>query len=122
VEKEARTENVSVYLYKAEALYEALDNLRNDNAQGEYYLTDTIKFPCGRRRRTGPASIRVRQLPLEDPRAVMAFNSPDELLAIEDYLHRKRELADIKRPPCSIGGSSVLFNVGRPSSNLYRRA
>jgi len=91
VERDARTENVSVYLYRADALYEALDNLRNDNAQGEYYLTDTIRFLAGAADERGQPRFRVRQLPLEDPKAVMAFNSPDELLAIEDYLHRKRE-------------------------------
>jgi len=93
IEKEARTENVSVYLYQSEALFEALDNLRNDNAQGEYYLTDTIMYLADATDERGRHRFRVRQLPLEDPHAVMAFNSPDELLAIEDYLRRKTRRA-----------------------------
>lgn len=91
VEKQARTENVSVYLYRSGALYEALDNLRNDNAQGEYYLTDTIKFLAESADEQRKPRFRVRQLPLEDPRTVMAFNSPDELLAIEDHLRRRQQ-------------------------------
>jgi N-acetylgalactosamine kinase len=96
IESQARTENVSVYVYQADALYEALDNLRADNAQGEYYLTDTIKFLAGATDEQGRPRFRVRQLPLDDPMAVMAFNSPDELLAIEDHLRRQAQEAEPK--------------------------
>jgi bifunctional UDP-N-acetylglucosamine pyrophosphorylase / glucosamine-1-phosphate N-acetyltransferase len=34
--------NAGIYAYEERALREAVDRLRNDNAQGEYYLTDTI--------------------------------------------------------------------------------
>jgi bifunctional UDP-N-acetylglucosamine pyrophosphorylase/glucosamine-1-phosphate N-acetyltransferase len=34
--------NAGIYAYDEHALREAVDRLRNDNAQGEYYLTDTI--------------------------------------------------------------------------------
>ena len=36
--------NVGVYVFKAELLFEKLKNLKNDNAQGEYYLTDVPKL------------------------------------------------------------------------------
>jgi bifunctional UDP-N-acetylglucosamine pyrophosphorylase/glucosamine-1-phosphate N-acetyltransferase len=35
--------NAGIYAYDEDALREAVDRLRNDNAQGEYYLTDTIE-------------------------------------------------------------------------------
>lgn len=34
--------NAGIYAYEEQALREAVGRLRNDNAQGEYYLTDTI--------------------------------------------------------------------------------
>ncbi|HET6896647.1 MAG TPA: bifunctional UDP-N-acetylglucosamine diphosphorylase/glucosamine-1-phosphate N-acetyltransferase GlmU [Candidatus Baltobacteraceae bacterium] len=34
--------NAGIYAYDEDALRDALGRLRNDNAQGEYYLTDTI--------------------------------------------------------------------------------
>ena len=97
VEKQARTVNVSVYLYRAEALYESLGHITPDNAQGEYYLTDTIDFLANTVDERGAYRFRVHELPLEDPHAVMAFNSPDELLAIEDHLHRHAVAASAAR-------------------------
>ncbi len=36
--------NVGVYVFDSKALFENLSKLRNDNAQGEYYLTDVPKL------------------------------------------------------------------------------
>lgn len=36
--------NTGVYLFRTEALLEALGHLKNDNAQGEYYLTDVPAY------------------------------------------------------------------------------
>ncbi len=37
-----REVNVSLYCFDVEKLLEVIDDLRNDNAKGEYYLTDTL--------------------------------------------------------------------------------
>ena len=37
-----REVNVSLYCFDVERLLEVIDDLRNDNAKGEYYLTDTL--------------------------------------------------------------------------------
>lgn len=34
--------NVGIYIFDAKALFKALKNVKNDNAQGEYYLPDVI--------------------------------------------------------------------------------
>ncbi len=39
--------NSGMYVFDSAALYEALDMLNNDNAAGEYYLTDTIEIIKG---------------------------------------------------------------------------
>ncbi|RMF26512.1 MAG: hypothetical protein D6759_19570, partial [Chloroflexi bacterium] len=41
-ERAIREVNVGMYCFDSEALLTALGHLRNDNAQGEYYLTDVI--------------------------------------------------------------------------------
>ncbi|MDL2224619.1 bifunctional UDP-N-acetylglucosamine diphosphorylase/glucosamine-1-phosphate N-acetyltransferase GlmU [Eubacteriales bacterium OttesenSCG-928-M02] len=41
-ERQVQEVNASVYCFDIEKLLPALDNLKNDNAQGEYYLPDVI--------------------------------------------------------------------------------
>lgn len=36
--------NVGIYLFKAKPLFESLKLIKNDNAQGEYYLPDVVKL------------------------------------------------------------------------------
>ncbi len=43
-EKSIGEVNTSVYVFRAEALVEALDQITTDNAQAEYYLTDVIEI------------------------------------------------------------------------------
>ena len=42
-EKLAKEINSGIYCFNGKSLREALDLLDNNNAQGEYYLTDTIQ-------------------------------------------------------------------------------
>ncbi|MBS1262447.1 MAG: Bifunctional protein GlmU [Calditrichaeota bacterium] len=42
-ERRVREINSGIYLYDARRLFPELDNLSNDNAQGEYYLTDVFE-------------------------------------------------------------------------------
>lgn len=89
VERASKNVNVSVYLFAADALYEELPRLDNDNAQREYYLTDIIRRFASATDGNGRHRYRVRQLIVEDRSAVLAFNSPDELLVVEDHVRRK---------------------------------
>ncbi len=36
--------NVGIYIFNAKPLYQALKQVKNDNAQGEYYLPDVVKM------------------------------------------------------------------------------
>ncbi|MDQ2982666.1 MAG: bifunctional UDP-N-acetylglucosamine diphosphorylase/glucosamine-1-phosphate N-acetyltransferase GlmU [Actinomycetota bacterium] len=56
--------NASTYVFKASDLWEALERLEPDNAQGELYLTDTIRAL------------------VESGRAVAVYRSPDPVAAI----------------------------------------
>lgn len=81
--------NLSVYLFKAPALYYGLDHLTTDNAQGEEYLTDVIHHLVQAPTRDDQ-SFRLQPVTVDDPRQVMAFNTPAELAEIEAYYRKKQ--------------------------------
>jgi N-acetylgalactosamine kinase len=96
--------NPSLYLMRAEVFYTGVGMIRNDNAQGEYYITDMVRLLAGLRDDQGAPRYRIRAVPIEHPEWVQGFNSPDELLAIQDYVRRKKVEHDhaadaISRPP-----------------------
>ncbi len=74
--------NQAVYLFRAPVLYEALANLRRDNVQKEEYLTDTIDYAVTKGMTVMPVSV-------DDPEDVLGFNSPPELLEIEEHFRKK---------------------------------
>ncbi|MDD4891424.1 MAG: NTP transferase domain-containing protein [Phycisphaerae bacterium] len=88
-EQAARHVNVSLYLGRSNAVYDALHRLRPDNAQREYYLTDIVTLLASARDPRGQALWKVRAHELADANDVLGFNDPQELLAIADHLHRK---------------------------------
>jgi len=73
-----RYTNLSVYLFKARALYRSLKGVNSANAQNEEYLPDVIGSLI-----TEGASVSA--VPLLYPQEAMAFNSPEELAEIEQY-------------------------------------
>ncbi|MBN1554357.1 MAG: NTP transferase domain-containing protein [Phycisphaerae bacterium] len=82
VEKNSDSVNASLYLFKFDRLREALGRIHANNAQGELYLTDTIGLLAD--------DGRVETMLVEDSNDLMAYNTPDELVAIEEVI-RKRE-------------------------------
>ncbi|OGC36531.1 hypothetical protein A2311_03320 [candidate division WOR-1 bacterium RIFOXYB2_FULL_48_7] len=69
--------NTGTFCFAAPALFKTLRQLKPDNAQKEYYLTDTI------------ALLRAQQLPVlayttDNPAETLGINTKDELLAMEN--------------------------------------
>ncbi|MDQ7842458.1 MAG: bifunctional UDP-N-acetylglucosamine diphosphorylase/glucosamine-1-phosphate N-acetyltransferase GlmU [Armatimonadota bacterium] len=73
--------NAGSYVFEPEALREALTHLRPDNAQGEYYLTDTVAWLLG-------AGRKVSALPAPAEEA-MGVNSRRDLAAAEAVMRRR---------------------------------
>jgi N-acetylgalactosamine kinase len=82
--------NPSLYLFKADAFYQGVEMIDNDNAQREYYLTDIVRHLAKVIDAQGKASFRTTTVPVDNPEWIQGFNSPDELLAIQDYVRRKK--------------------------------
>ncbi len=71
-EKKIREINTGIYCMESEFLFEALADIDNKNAQGEYYLTDIFKI-ASRKEYTARSFIA------NDPVEVMGINTPDDL-------------------------------------------
>jgi len=71
-EKEIREINTGIYCVRAGFLFEAVQLIDNDNAQGEYYLTDI--FGIARSQHA-----IVRSLVVEDPDETMGINTVTDL-------------------------------------------
>lgn len=88
--------NVSVYLLKASALEYALARLSRNNAQHEEYLSDIVNILV-------QGGYGVRALRVSDPRQVLGYNNPAELLAVEAYVRSKRDVNISHEPALGAG-------------------
>jgi len=71
--------NVSIYCFQARALREAIGELTNDNAKGEYYLTDAVAILRDR----GAKLAAVAAVPPED---VLSINTLEELAQVTEIM------------------------------------
>ncbi len=84
-EKAIREVNSGTYCFEAEALRYSLSKLSNANAQGEYYLTDTIAHLLHSGRSVG-ACVH------NDPDEFLGINNPSELAMAENRLSERVKL------------------------------
>ena len=74
--------NAGLYAYDERKLRAAIAELRNDNAQAEYYLTDTVGSLVA-------SGLRVVPVPATDARSVLGVNDRVELAAASALLNRR---------------------------------
>ncbi|HET9234119.1 MAG TPA: NTP transferase domain-containing protein [Candidatus Eisenbacteria bacterium] len=75
--------NSSIYAFDASFLLRGLPALRNENRQGEYYLTDLVQMAFAEGR-------GVEGLPVADPLEVAGVNTVEQLEEAERYLRESR--------------------------------
>jgi bifunctional UDP-N-acetylglucosamine pyrophosphorylase/glucosamine-1-phosphate N-acetyltransferase/UDP-N-acetylglucosamine pyrophosphorylase len=80
-QKAIREINVSTYVFNSSDLLWALDRLRADNSQREYYITDCPGILLG-------AGKRVAALDVLKPCEALSVNSVDELAVVEKEMQR----------------------------------
>lgn len=71
--------NTGVYAFNSAELFEALANIRNDNNQGEYYLTDVLEIIISAGKKAGAVVCG-------DSVEALGVNSPDDLKVVEGVL------------------------------------
>jgi UDP-N-acetylglucosamine diphosphorylase/glucosamine-1-phosphate N-acetyltransferase len=84
VEKNVDEFNSGVYCFDSDLFFKALGGVESDNAQNEYYLTDTIE--CLVRK-----SYRVQATQTQDADEILGINSPDDLNRAERLLVGHRQ-------------------------------
>jgi len=94
IERRSPTVNASVYLFRAESLYRAVERLTPSKVTHELYLTDVVADLA--------ATGRVETMPVANPADLMAFNTQAELRKVEQVLRRlepPRRVTPARRGP-----------------------
>jgi UDP-N-acetylglucosamine diphosphorylase/glucosamine-1-phosphate N-acetyltransferase len=78
-QRRIRTVNSGIYCISRRFLEEALPQLTRDNAQGEFYLTDIIRFGYKSGRKVGATWAH-------DPDEIVGINTPEDLARVEAIL------------------------------------
>jgi len=82
-EKSIKEVSSSHYCFDKSKLFEALKQIKNENAQGEYYLPDVIEIFIKK-------GEKVEALPVSDPMITYGINSLEDLQQAERLILKKR--------------------------------
>lgn len=85
-QKQIKEINAGIYLVGRKMLFEALANIRPDNSQGEFYLTDIVEYAVSR----GKTVCKFTNPSAEE---ILGVNSKKELEAAHDRLQQQRNIA-----------------------------
>ena len=96
-EKAIRELNVGVYVFESRPLWEAIDQLRPNNAQGEYYLTDAPAYILSRGGRVGAC-------PTCTAEEMLGVNTVEQLAQVEELVGHHGRLQALRRPDDRRGG------------------
>ena len=77
--------NVGVYVFESGPRWEAIDQLRPNNAQGEYYLTDAPAYILSRGGRVGAC-------PTCTAEEMLGVNTVEQLAQVEELVRRREGL------------------------------
>jgi bifunctional UDP-N-acetylglucosamine pyrophosphorylase / glucosamine-1-phosphate N-acetyltransferase len=81
-QRQIKEVSMSYYVFDCQNMLDALNYIRADNDQGEYYITDLPGVFLSR-------GFEVRAVPVLKPCEVLAINNMDELAAVEAELRKK---------------------------------
>jgi bifunctional UDP-N-acetylglucosamine pyrophosphorylase / glucosamine-1-phosphate N-acetyltransferase len=81
-QRAVREINSSIYCFRYPLVQDALREVRDENSQGEFYLTDTISVLRAWGRRVGAWAA-------PDPREVSGINTPRQLEDLARYYHQR---------------------------------
>lgn len=82
-QKKIKELNVGVYVFKSDVLFENLNKLKNNNAQGEYYLTDVPKILIGEGK-------KIASYTTNDKYEILGVNTPEDLELCEKIMGERK--------------------------------
>lgn len=94
--------NSGLMAAKAEVLFDCLDEVGNDNAKGEYYLTDVVAVARGK----GYSVAAVEA----DPDEVSGVNSRQQLAELEQVFQRRARVSAMENGATLLDPASVHFS------------
>lgn len=103
-EKKIREINSGMYVFDSESLVGALAKLTPNNAQGEYYLTDTLEILRGEGKKIGGYTI-------EDNDEIRGINNRVQLSEAEDIMQRRINTAHMLNGVTIVNPSSVFIGA-----------
>jgi len=80
-EKRIKEFNSGIYCVENSFLLQAVGEIKNDNAQREYYLTDIVEIACRKK-------LSVRAVLVENAEEILGINTPEDLQRAEDRMTR----------------------------------
>ena len=81
-QRRIREINSGIYCFDRKLLAEGIGSLKNDNAQGEYYLTDIVEF-------LDDKGIIIGGCKSDDPQEVMGVNTKYQLSVVQKAINRR---------------------------------
>jgi bifunctional UDP-N-acetylglucosamine pyrophosphorylase/glucosamine-1-phosphate N-acetyltransferase len=79
--------NTGIYVFDSRTLFDVLKNIKRENVQGEYYLTDTLALINAQ---SGVGSVAV--VTTNDPIEVSGINTKDQLAALETEFKNRNSI------------------------------
>ena len=74
--------NSGIFAFNRQQLFTLLHELRPENAQGEYYLTDVVKMLVSQGQKVG-------LVVHDEPSELLGINTPEHLAEAEAYLQKR---------------------------------
>lgn len=78
-----REYNAGIYVFDSKKLFAYLSRLKNNNAQGEYYLTDVPKLMLN-------DGLKISTYTITDDVEIMGVNTPEDLAEVENLLKNRK--------------------------------
>ncbi|MFD2370154.1 bifunctional UDP-N-acetylglucosamine diphosphorylase/glucosamine-1-phosphate N-acetyltransferase GlmU [Brevibacillus sp. GCM10020057] len=103
-ERAIREINTGIYCYDNQKLWKALAQVKNDNAQGEYYVTDVVGI-------LRDAGEKVAAFEAADPDETMGVNDRVQLSEAEAYMRRRIATAHMRSGVTIVDPSSTYIEA-----------
>jgi bifunctional UDP-N-acetylglucosamine pyrophosphorylase/glucosamine-1-phosphate N-acetyltransferase len=104
-EKKIQEINSGIYCFRTPDVFEALEQLNTDNAQGEYYLTDVLEIFLKKRK-------KIEVFLSGDAEEIYGVNGREQLAAAEHLLRQRKNKELMSDGVTLINPDSIFVDIG----------